>query len=148
MRIIFMACLAALIICVSGCNSKLEYEEGKDTVCAYGNGTYQILHHNDGSQETELLMDCKYNQCVLTQIDAYKNIENTAYFIGNYYTHKVWCKLSADNNCLYYYVENDADDEFIMVYLSDMQNDNQIVMLSSFDEFSEKDREIFNGIQA
>ncbi len=147
MRIIFTACLAALLMCVSACNGDLQYEEGKDTVCAYGNGTYQVLHHNDGKQEIKLLMNCKYNQCVLTQIDAYQNIENIAYFVGEYYTQKVWCKLSVDNNCLYYYVENGADDEFIMVYLTDMQNDNQIVILSSFDEFSEEDREIFNGIQ-
>ena len=148
LRIIFIACLVTLLMCVSACNGDLKYEEGKDTVCAYGNGTYQVLHHNDSEQEIKLLMDCKHNQCVLTQIDSYKNIENVAYFIGKYYTQRVWCKLSIDNNCLYYYVENGVDDEFIMVYLADMQNDNQIVILSSFDEFSEEDREIFNGIQS
>lgn len=147
MRKIFALCIATLIMFISACNSGLKYEEGKDTVCAYGDGTYQVLHHNDGNQELKQLMNCKHNQCVLTQIKAYKNMGNVAYFIGKYYTQKVWCKLSVDNNCLYYYVENSADDEFVMVYLTDMQNDNQIIILSSFDEFSEEEREIFNGIQ-
>lgn len=143
-----MTCIVALLVFVSACNSTLEYEEGKDTVYSYGNGIYQVLHHNDdGKQEIKLLMNCKYNQCVLTQIDAYENTENTAYFIGTYYTQKVWCKLSIDNNCLYYYVEDGSNDEFVMVYLADMQNDDQIVILSSFDEFSEEEQEIFNGIQ-
>lgn len=147
MRIIFVTCLATLLLCVSACAGKLKYEEGKDTVCVYGNGTYQVLHNNDGKQEIKTLMNCKYNQCVLTQISTYKNIDNTAYFIGKYYTQEAWCKLIADTNCLYYYIENNSDnDEFIMVYLDDMQNDNEIVILSSFDEFSEKDREIFNGM--
>ncbi len=147
MRKFFIMCVAALIMCTCACSSGLEYKEGKDTVYAYTNGTYQILHHNDGERETEVLMNCKYNQCVLTQIDAYQNTENEAYFIGKYYEHTVWCKLSLDDNCLYYYAENNVDDEFIMVYLVDMLKDNQIVMLSSFDEFSEEDREIFNNIE-
>ena len=135
-------------MCISGCKGNLEYEEGKDTVCAYGNGTYQVLHHNDGEQEIKLLMDCKHNQCVLTQIDVYKDIENTAYFIGKYYTKKVWCKLSADNNCLFYYAENGFDDELIMVYLNEMQNDNQIVILSSFDDFTDEEKEIFKKMES
>lgn len=143
-----MACLVALVMCVSACNGNLKYEEGKDTICSYGNGTYQVLHHDDGKQKLKLLMNCKYNQCVLTQIDAYKNVENDAYFVGKYYTQKVWCKLTADNNCLYYYVESDTDNELIMIYLNDMQNDNQIVILSSFDEFSKEDRRMFDSMQS
>ena len=146
-RKIFVFYIVTLIMFVSACNSGLKYEEGKDTVCTYGNGTYQVLHHNDGNQELQQLMDCKHNQCVLTQIEAYKNMDNVAYFIGRYYTKKVWCKLSVNSNCLYYYIENGDDDKFIMVYLADMQSDNQIVILSSFDEFSEEEQEIFNSIQ-
>lgn len=144
---IFVLYIAALIVFVSACNSGLKYEEGKDTVYAYGDGTYQVLHNNAGNQKLKQLMNCKHNQCVLTQIETYKNMDNAAYFIGKYYTQKVLCKLSVDNNCLYYYVENGTDDEFIMVYLTDMQYDNQIVILSSFDEFSDEEREIFNGMQ-
>ena len=144
LRIIFTACLVSLLICISACTGDLKYGEGKDTVQAYGDGTYQILHHKDGDREVKQLMDCKHEQCVMTQIDAYTSIENSTYFVGKYYTKQVWCKLSVENNCLYYYVENGADDaEFVMVYLADMKKDNQIVILSSFDEFSEEDQKVF-----
>lgn len=144
-KILFI--LFALILCLSGCKNNLIYEQGKDTVNAYGDGTYQILHQRIDAQEYKILSNCKYNQCVLTEIDSYKSVGDDAYFIGKYYTSRVWCRLSISENLLLYYIEDNEKEDFTMIYLNDMQADNQIKLLSSYEEFSENDRRIFEELE-
>lgn len=119
-----------------------KYEEWKDTISSFGDGTYQIIHQNNDGENIKILTNCKYNQCVLTKINDYIEKDNFVYFIGNYNSKKVFCKLNISTNMLTYFFENN-DEEFIMVYLNDMLVDKQIELLSSYDEFSEIDKNEF-----
>ena len=138
-------CIVALILCLSACKSDYKYDIWKDTVCAYGDGTYQILHQSIDGDDGEELQNCKYNQCVLTEIDSYEETDDCVYFIGKYYSQDIWCKLYVDDNLLIYYVKDNGD-EFIMTYLSEMQEDNQIKILSKYEEFSEDDMGFFETL--
>lgn len=139
--------LTVLILCLLGCKNNLTYEQGKDTIQAYGDGTYQILHQKTDGQEHEILTNCKYNQCVLTEVDSYTSVDENVYFMGKYYTLKIWCKLSVNENLLLYCIEDNEKEDFTMTYLNDMQTDNQIKLLSSYEDFSENDKRIFKALE-
>ena len=122
-----------------------QYDEWKDTISSFGDGTYQMLHQNSDGENTKILTNCKHNQCVLTKINSYIKKDDYVYFIGHYYSKKVFCKLNISTNMLSYFFENN-NDEFIMVYLNDMIVDKQIELLSSYDEFSEIDKNEFETL--
>lgn len=140
MKKCLMSIMIIILLFVTSCSSNtLKYDEWKDTILALGDGTYQILHQQEDSENIEMLTNCKHNQCVLTKIDCYIAEQEFAYFIGNYDGKKVYCKLNIATNELLYYAEEN-DEEFVMVYLNDMLNDGQIKLLSSFDDYSETDK--------
>ena len=135
-----------ILLFITACNKSLpKYEEWKDTISSFGDGTYQIIHQNNDGENIKILTNCKHNQCVLTKINSYIEKDNYVYFIGSYYSKKVFCKLNISENMLSYFFENN-DDEFIMVYLNDMLVDKQIGLLSSYNEFSETDKNKFEKL--
>ena len=127
------------LLLITACSNTLKYDEGKDSILSFGDGTYQIIHQQYNSENLKLLTNCKHNQCVLTQIDYYTTEEDFAYFVGNYYSKNVYCKLNILTNELLYFADEN-DEEFVMVYLNDMLSDGQIKLLSSFDDYSETDK--------
>lgn len=134
-----------LLFVVMMCTCENHADVWKDTISSFGDGTYQVIHQNDDGEDTEILANCKYSQCVLTKINSYVKKDNYVYFTGNYYSIEVFCKLNISTNMLSYFIENN-DEEFIMVYLNDMIVDKQIELLSSYDEFSEIDKNEFNSL--
>lgn len=115
-----MSIMIIILLFVTSCSSNtLKYDEWKDTILAFGDGTYQILHHKENNENINVLTNCKHNQCVLTKIDYYVTEKDFAYFVGNYYSKKVYCKLNIVTNELLYYAEEN-DEEFVMVYLNDI----------------------------
>lgn len=139
--------LSALVVFIfTSCSNGLEYDRWKDTKKAFGNGLYQILHGTKDDEDVNVLYNCKHNQCVMTKIDNYAEKENYVYLVGYYHTQKVFCKLNTKNNLLSYYAEENGD-EFIMVYIENLLKDKHIELLSSLDEFTNKDKEIFKSIK-
>lgn len=143
-KIVFLATVIILLF-TTACNKNLKYDEWKDTIMSFGDGTYQIIHQTVKDENVELLTNCKHNQCVLTRINDYIKEEDYVYFVGYYYSKKVYCKLNTKNNMLSYFAEEN-DEEFIMVYLNNMIDDKQIELYSSLSEFSENDKKIFDSI--
>lgn len=137
--------LTLVVFIFASCTNGLEYDMWKDTKEAFGNGLYQILHGTEDGEDIYILYNCKHNQCVMTKIDNYAEKENYVYLVGYYYTQKVFCKLNTKNNLLSYYAEENGD-EFIMVYIENLLEDKHIKLLSSLDEFSSKDKEVFKNI--
>lgn len=138
--------LIAVILLVTACSNDIKYEEGKDTVKSYGDGTYQIIHQAINDNSVEVLTNCKYNQCVITDIKKYKEDGDFVYFVGNYYNNGVVCKLNTTDNMLSYFVEEN-NEELIMVYFDNMLGDNQIELYDSFDDFTSQDKKIFSDIK-
>lgn len=139
-KVLFL--LLIIFLFLSACGNELEYDIWKDTMEAFGNGLYQIMHGYDGDEAIESLHNCKHNQCVITKINNYTEKGNYVYFVGHYHTQRVFCKLNIETNLLSYYVEENGN-EFIMVYVEKLLEDKQIELLSSFDDFSKEDKEEF-----
>ncbi len=134
--------LAIMLILFHFCDDGLKYEQWKDTVEAFGDGNYQVIHQTWDNEAVEMLANCKHNQCVMTKIYSFTEKGNYVYFVGHYYTQRVFCKLNIQNNLLSYYAEENGD-EFVMVEIEVLLEDRQIELLSSYNDFSEKDREEF-----
>ena len=137
--------LAAALFIFCSCNDSLEYEPWKDTKEAFGNGVYQVLHSSEDNEDVNILYNCKHNQCVMTEIENYVKKEKYVYLTGYYHTQKVFCKLNIKSNLLSYYPEENGD-EFVMVYIEKLLKDKHIELLSSFNDFSKKDKKIFESI--
>ena len=131
---------------MTACNKNAQYDEWKDTIASYGDGTYQIIHQTIDNKTVEILTNCKHNQCVMTDINKYIQENDCVYFVGSYYSKKVFCKLNTTNNMLSYFAEEN-DEELIMVYLNNMLDDKQIEIYKSFDDFSNEDKDIFEKIK-
>ena len=140
--------LVTISLFLSACGSgdrDLKYEIWKDTMEAFGNGNYQILHGYEDDEPTGNLHNCKHNREVMTMVDNYVEKDNYVYFVGYYYKQRVFCRLNVETNLLSYYVKENGD-EFFMAGIEKMIEDNQIELLSSFDDFSEKDRTEFESL--
>lgn len=135
--------LVVLLVIVSmflgACGDGLEYGAWKDTMEAFGNGNYQMLHGYEGDEPIGNLHNCKHNQEVLTRVDNYVEKDNYVYFVGRFRGQRVFCKLNTETNLLSYYVEENGD-EFFMAGIEKLIEDKQIELLSSFDDFNEEDR--------
>ena len=68
-----------LIIVLSrfgACGNGLKYDQWKDTIEAFGDGTYQLLHQNFNGKNEKILTNCKYSECVATEIEGYEKGKN------------------------------------------------------------------------
>ena len=144
-KILVLLAIVSLLLCTCGRGRDLEYGIWKDTMEAFGNGNYQILHGYEGDEPIGNLHNCKHNQEVMTKVDYYLEKDNYVYFVGYYYKQRVFCRLNVETNLLSYYVEENGD-EFFMAGIEKLIEDNQIELLLSFDEFSEEDKQIFNDL--
>ncbi len=145
-KVILIITIALFFVVGSSCtNVKLKYDIWKDTVEYFGDGTYQILHGVDTNGESvESLSNLKYNQCLLTIVDAYKQLDNNVYFIGEYETaDDVRCVVDANTNVCKYYAEPNTEEEPRMVYAYDMQKNKELILIKDYNDFSEQDRAIF-----
>lgn len=141
--LLLTACVSILLL--TACDKKIEYDEWKDTIVSYGDGTYQLIHQRVDNQSVEVLTNCKHNQCVMTDVKKHIKENDYAYFVGYYYNQKVFCKLNITDNMLFYFAE-DNDEELIMVYINGMLADKQIEIYKSLDDFSQEDRSVFDSM--
>ena len=140
---LFLLVLISMLL--GACEDGLDYDRGRDSKAAFGNGLYQIMHAYDGDEAIESLHNCKHNQEVMTKIDDYVKKNNYVYFVGYYYKQRVFCCLNVKTNLLTYYAEEN-DDEFFMAGIEKLIEDKQIKLSSSFDEFSEEDKAEFRHL--
>lgn len=70
MKKVFIIISLIFIAVMSGCGNNIDM--WKDTISSFGEGTYQMIHQNDDGEDTEILANCKYSQCVLTKINSYE----------------------------------------------------------------------------
>ena len=130
---------------LEACGDGLDYSQGKDSKAAFGNGNYQILHGYRNNEEINTLYNCKHKQEVVTHVENYVEKENHVFFVGHFRKQKVFCKLNVENNLISYYVEENGDEYFDIEFESVIE-DNQIELLSSFEDFSEEDRAEFESL--
>ncbi len=141
--------LVVLLVIISmflgACGDGLDYSQGKDSKAAFGNGNYQIMYGRRNGEDINILYNCKHNQEVMSNVDNYVEKENYIFFVGYFRKQKVFCKLNVETNLLSYYAEENGE-EFFMAGIEKLIEDNQIELLSSFEDFSEEDRAEFASL--
>lgn len=146
-KIIIISVILIIVLSRFGaCGNGLKYDQWKDTIEAFGDGTYQLLHQNFNGKNEKILTNCKYSECVATEIEGYEKSKNFVYFKGKYYSKNVYCKLDVENNILWYFVEENEEDLMIS-HLDEMISDGHMEIIKSLDEFSNEDMEIFNRLK-
>ena len=143
--LVLLVVISVLISACGGGGSSLEYGMWKDTEAAFGNGNYQILHGYRDDTEISILYNCKHKREVVSNVESYVEKDNYVFFVGNYRKKKVLCKLNVETNLLSYYAE-ETGEEFFMAGVEKLIEDKQIELLSSFDNFSEEDKEILKQL--
>lgn len=143
--VFYGAGLLLIITLLTSCGKGRLYDEWKDSVCSFGDGTYQILRQSRQSVSYETLYNCKYNQCVISELDKYIQCDNDIYFIGKYYEQDICAVLDIKSNLLRFYVKDRAD--FDMIYANDMLKDNQLKIIVDFNDFSEAEQHIFSELK-
>lgn len=146
-KIIIISVILIIVLSRFGaCGNGLKYDQWKDTIEAFGDGTYQLLHQNFNGKNEKILTNCKYSECVATEIEGYEKSKNFVYFKGKYYSKNVYCKLDVENNILWYFAEENEEDLMIS-HLDEMISDRHMEIIKSLDEFSNEDMEIFNRLK-
>ena len=143
--LVLLVVISVLISACGGGGSSLEYGMWKDTEAAFGNGNYQILHGYRDDTEISILYNCKHKREVVSNVESYVEKDNYVFFVGNYRKKKVLCKLNVETNLLSYYAEEISSEHF-NIYFDTVIEDKQFELLSSFDDFSEEDKEIFKQL--
>ena len=143
--LVLLVVISVLISACGGNESSLEYGIWKDTQAAFGNGNYQILHGHRDDAEISILYNCKHKREVVSNVESYVEKDNYVFFVGNYRKKKVLCKLNVETNLLSYYAEEISSEHF-NIYFDTVIEDKQFELLSSFDDFSEEDKEIFKRL--
>lgn len=146
-KIIIVCIIIIWCLCVVSCSNKTLYNEGKDTVKSYGDGRYQIMHQVNNNMPIQILMNCKYNQCMMSIINNYSEDGNNVYFIGNYNDTEVYCVLDKKTNYLKYYAKSANYDDMHIIYAYDMQSANELLLLDDFDSFSETEKQEFYNLK-
>lgn len=136
-----------MILSITACgNNFAVYDSGKDTIETFGDGTYQLLHQVKNKVNVKNLTNCKYNQCVMTEVNQWQEFDDYIYFVGHYYEYETYCILDTNNNQLKYYIDLPKGEEINMVYSYDMQQNNELIFLSEFEDFSQSEKDNFNYI--
>ncbi len=124
----------------------LKYDVGKDTIKAFGDGMYQIYHHVYNGDSLKGLGNCKYHHSVIDKVEMYQEYDDDIYFIGIFNEYKVYCILNVETNQLKYYPCIEEGKPLGLVYADEMRQNNEVILLSDFDQFEESEKKNFDNL--
>ena len=136
MKIVFVVCTALIL---SSCGSKLNQNwyphgiTGKDIVYTFGNGKFALGETSDG---IDLSMYKDDGDCgiLLAFVEEYKSKNNKLYV----YSKEGFCVINKEKNTAKVLITVEQQH-----FLNLVGVDDAIVYLSSFDEFSEEEKRVF-----
>ena len=139
MLLVLLLCMMLPLLCA--CQYK-QYESGRDTVASFGDGSFQLVRgRNPANQKETLSLSIHpYNCFIIDSVKAYSQQENTAYVIGNYQ----YVAIDLENNIAEYF--EDISPESYMPEKANMIRDGAMVVLSTYDAFSEEEQTQFAAL--
>lgn len=132
-----------LVLFLTSCGSRLNPEwyphgtTGKDTVYTFGNGKFSLGKTTDG---IDLSMYKNDGDCgvILAFVNQYKSKNGKLYV----YSEEGYCVIDKNQNTAKVFISAEKQHFSNLVV-----EDEAIVYLSSYDEFSEEEQEIFDGMR-
>lgn len=154
----FMVLLASC-----GLGEKDKYPSGKDTIEAYGDGTFQLLRADPAMDESyKTLSFEKYNSVVIEHVDAVKKADGKIYFVGHddsrHWTDQgtidvhftIYAVLVLKNNTMQYCAisNNPAAKAIYISGKDEMIASGDLTILEGLSEFSNEDQNVFKNMVA
>lgn len=128
---------------------KVEYEIGFDTKEVFGNGEYQFYSYTD---KRLYLYNMKYNTLMINSVVNYIEKDDKVYFKGyvfdkNKKSIEVLAVLELkNNNLIKYYTVDCPFDDYMILYINQIKNDNKFVVINNFDEFETEEQDILSQL--
>lgn len=123
-----------------------KYEEWKDTISSFGDGTYQIFNQKKDNVDIKGISNSKYHQCIIDEIISLKDIDGVLYVNGKFTEHTVYAVINTLNNKVKYYVELQEGDVLGMTNINDLISSGDFELLHSYDDFSDAEKEILDSL--
>lgn len=141
--------ISLLLIIIVGCEGT-KYPVGKDTVQSFGTGMYQIMKSSDQTLSMKNLDDEAVLTLIEEKIYRYKLVDDKIYIYGDL----GYSILEFKSSKLKQFINFQGyDKEMLEQYHTYFEPNNQKyygtdwVRLNSFDEFTEKEKEIFQSLK-
>lgn len=123
-----------------------KYEEWKDTISSFGDGTYQIFNQKKDNVDIKGISNSKYHQCIIDEIISLKDIDGVLYVNGKFTEHTVYAVINTLNNKVKYYVELQEGDVLGMTNINDLISSGDFELLHKYDDFSDAEKEILDSL--
>ena len=123
-----------------------KYEEWKDTISSFGDGTYQIFNQKKDNVDIKGISNSKYHQCIIDEIISLKDIDGVLYVNGKFTEHTVYAVINTLNNKVKYYVELQEGDVLGMTNINDLISSGDFELLHNYDDFSDAEKEILDSL--
>ena len=123
-----------------------KYEEWKDTISSFGDGTYQIFNQKKDNVDIKGISNSKYHQCIIDEIISLKDIDGVLYVNAKFTEHTVYAVINTLNNKVKYYVELQEGDVLGMTNINDLISSGDFELLHNYDDFSDAEKEILDSL--
>lgn len=146
--------ILSVILILMGIDSlipKNKYDIGRDTHEAYCSAKYQILR---GPDDDFCLYDEKYRECIVQDVIDYKETKEKVYIYGQDPCSSISSRTHYD---IYLFIDKEKEQITIWLYSKrqaemlmpkgkKMRSERDLIILDSYEEFSEEDRKVFDTL--
>lgn len=141
--------LMFILIFCTNCSNGIKYPSGKDTVHLFGDGTFQICQSGGDDDMTLFYI----NDGIIDNVTDIHQAEEKVYIIGTIRNYKsyptleynTYASINTEENTMQFYVEQSADDDYVLQIDYIAVEAGAAVRLTAFDEFSKEDQAVFNN---
>lgn len=156
--IILIVTVFIAVSCVKA--KRIKFPSGRDTKESYGDGTYQILSHQELPHERTLsLRNEAYRSCLIQYVDAYQKEGSKVFITGS--NTAPWDNLNDAGRYLLYAVIDINNNTATLCVVPEgplmgkywfssqekMINDGVLHLISDISEFNEEDYAVFQELQ-
>ena len=143
--LIYMMTILIFTFIISSCTNE-KNTDWKDTHRTYGTGVYSSFTHKVNGENVYGLSNNIYHEVIIDQIVCEKEVNNKLYIFGNHLSFTAYIVIDLKNGKAIYYPTNSKDESLLIFSINQMIEDGNFKLLSSYDEFSEEEKGIFNGM--
>ena len=140
----FVSFIISCILALTFCSCGTETNEWKDTHRLLGDGTYEIFNNHVNGEKVYGISNSLCSQCIVDVIIKSKEQNDIMYVYGKFTEHDVYVSIDLKNNYARYFAKIEPDGVLGMTETKKLQDSGTFEMLSTYDDFTEIERNIFD----
>ncbi len=142
-HLLYIIVLLTFTFIFVSCNDNRNYTGWKDTHEIYGDGTYSSFAYSLNNQIAYGLSNNIYHEPMIDQILSEKEVDGKLYVYGNHLSFTAYIIIDLKNGTAIYYPTNNENESLMIFSINRMIADGDLKVLSTYNDFSEQDRAIF-----